>query len=388
MAGQRNGDGRPPYVVVTGDVVRTGGMDRANHGLVSWLARTGHEVHVVAYRVDEALRQDPNVTLHRVVKPAGAYVLGSPFLAAAGVLTARRFRGRRARCIANGGSCPIRGANWVHYVHAAYEAPTAMSGLRRYKDLYARQSALRTERLALRRARVVIANSERTRRDVIDLLGVPAERVHTVYYGIEPEAFRPATAEARAETRRQLGWPMSRPIAAFVGALGDRRKGFDVLFEAWKELCSNAAFDAELVVIGTGAELPAWIARAAAAGLDSRMRFLGFRRDVPAILGACDALVSPTRYEAYGLAVHEALCCAIPAIVSKSSGVAERYPSALADLLLDDPGDAAELAARIRGWYDRASSLAPAMRELSEQLRTRTWDVMARDITSLCEKDA
>jgi glycosyltransferase involved in cell wall biosynthesis len=363
-------------------------MDRANHGLVSWLARTGHEVHVVAYRVDEALRRDPNVTLHRVVKPAGAYVLGSPLLAIAGVLTARRFRGRRARCIANGGSCPIRGVNWVHYVHAAYEAPTAMAGLRRYKDLYARQSALRTERLALRRARVVIANSERTRRDVIELLGVPAERVHTVYYGIEPEAFRPASAESRARTRDELGWSANRPVVAFVGALGDRRKGFDVLFEAWRQLCASASFDAELVVIGTGAELPAWVARASAAGLDSRMRFLGFRRDVPAILGACDALVSPTRYEAYGLAVHEALCCAIPAIVSKDSGVAERYPSSLADLLIDDPGSAGELAARLRGWYERASSLVPAMNALSSELRARTWDTMARDITSLCENDA
>jgi glycosyltransferase involved in cell wall biosynthesis len=386
MTGPHNGD-VPPYVVVTGDVVRTGGMDRANHGLVSWLARTGHEVHVVAYRIDDALGADPHVTLHRVVKPVGAYVLGSPFLAATGFMTARRFRGRRARCIANGGSCPVRGVNWVHYVHAAYEAPTAMSGLRRYKDVFARQSALRTERLALGRARVVITNSDRTRRDVIELLGVSPERVHTVYYGIEPEAFRPASAEARARIRRELGWSGDRPVVAFVGALGDRRKGFDVLFEAWRQLCADPSFEAELVVIGSGAELPAWIARAAEAGLSSRMRFLGFRRDVPAILAACDALVSPTRYEAYGLAVQEALCCAIPAIVSKDSGVAERYPRSLADLLIDDPSDAGEVAARLRTWYGRASSLAPAMHELSDQLRARTWDVMARDIAALCEDD-
>ena len=77
---------------------------------------------------------------------------------------------------------------------------------------------------------------------------------------------------------------------------------------------------------GTGAELPAWRQRAQAAGLGDRMRFLGFRSDVPEILAALDALVHPARYEAYGLSVHEALCRGVPAIVSASAGVAERIP--------------------------------------------------------------
>jgi glycosyltransferase involved in cell wall biosynthesis len=149
----------------------------------------------------------------------------------------------------------------------------------------------------------VITNSDRTRRDVIELLGVSPERVHTVYYGIEPETFRPATAETRARTRRELGWSADRAVVAFVGALGDRRKGFDVLFEAWRQLCADASFEAELVVIGSGAELPAWIVRAADAGLSSRMRFLGFRRDVPAILAACEPSMDLVGGEGLGAAL-------------------------------------------------------------------------------------
>ena len=47
--------------------------------------------------------------------------------------------------------------------------------------------------------------------------------------------------------------------------------------------------------------------------------------DVPNLLRAADCLVAPTRYEAYGLGVHEALCCGLPGIVSADAGVAERY---------------------------------------------------------------
>ena len=45
--------------------------------------------------------------------------------------------------------------------------------------------------------------------------------------------------------------------------------------------------------------------------------------EAPAVLAACDALVSPTRYEAYGLAVHEALARGLPALVSRSAGIAD-----------------------------------------------------------------
>ena len=64
---------------------------------------------------------------------------------------------------------------------------------------------------------------------------------------------------------------------------------------------------------------------------------------MPSIFAACDLLIHPARYEAYGLAVHEALCRERPAIVTASAGVAERYPSDLSQLLLHDPDSADEL---------------------------------------------
>jgi glycosyltransferase involved in cell wall biosynthesis len=95
--------------------------------------------------------------------------------------------------------------------------------------------------------------------------------------------------------------------------------------------------------------------------------------------------VAPARYEAYGAGVHEALCCGLPAIVSSTAGVAERYPSSLRPLLLDDPNSASELAARLRHWRDHSAALRAHTLGLSTELRSRSWNDMARDIVSLSE---
>jgi len=377
-----------PILLVAAEIVTTGGMDRANYALASYLARQGHPVHLVTHRVAEDLLGLPGVVWHRVPKMLGSYFLSEPLLRRAGLGWARRLAAQGGRVVVNGGNCPFGDVNWVHYVHAVYRPVSQGGPLRRLKTAWAHRAGRITERRALGRARLVIANSERTRQDLITALQVPPERIRTVYYGIDPECFAPLDPAEKADRRQQQGWARERLLALFVGALGDRRKGFDTLYAAWKHCCGDPGWDVDLLVIGSGAELPAWRARTREDGLTDRIRFLGFRRDVHELLPACDVLVSPTRYEAYGLAVHEALCCGIPALVSRSAGVAERYSPALAPLLLDDPNDAIGLADRLRIWRSRAADFQAATQELGAELRRWTWDHMAERIWDLMEPAA
>ena len=374
----------PPFVLVAGDFVTTGGMDRANYALASYLLDRGREVHLVAHRASEDLLSRPGARFHPVPKPLGSYMLGGPALDRHG----RRWAGRvgaggGGRVVVNGGNCRWGDANWVHYVHAAW-APRPLGGLlRRAKTTLFHRSCLAAERASLKRARVVIANSERTRATLLDRLGLEPERVHRVYYGVDPSRFRPATPAERAAARVRMGWDDDRPTVAFVGALGDLRKGFDTLFGAWRELASDPSWDARLVVVGAGPTLAHW--RHEARDMAGSVVFLGFRSDVPELLRGCDALVSPTRYEAYGLNVHEALCCGLPAFVTRDAGVAERYPEDLQGLLIDDPDDPAGLADRLRHWRDRRASFATAVAGLSERLRAYTWDDMAAQVVAIVE---
>src|SRR5207247_569981 len=143
-------------------------------------------------------------------------------------------------------------------------------------------------------------------------------------------------------------------------------------------------WNAKLLVIGHGAELAQWQERAAS-GLGDSLRFLGFRRDVPEVLKACDALIAPTRYEAYGLGVHEALCCGIPALVSQSAGVAERYPTQLASLLIPEPLAVAAVVDRLRDWRNRTAQLRSDVVGFSDELRATSWDVMSQQIVERIE---
>src|SRR5271166_810230 len=123
-----------PYLIVSGDFVVTGGMDRANYALASYLVDSGIETHLVAHRVDESLAARSNLTVHRVAKPLGSYMLGEPLLDRAAKRLAPSIKSRSGRVVANGGNCGLRGTNWVHYVHAAYEPTVNASLSRRFKN--------------------------------------------------------------------------------------------------------------------------------------------------------------------------------------------------------------------------------------------------------------
>lgn len=353
-----------------------------NFAVAQHLAECGVSVQLVAFRIAQELEKHSNITWRKVPKPLNSYSLGLPLLDLFGREVARKCLARGGRVIVNGGNCQVGDVNWVHYVHAAYGASGGTSLLRRAQQRLSHQLSLAQERTALRKARLIIANSERTRRDLVDNLGIDDSRIRTVYYGMDADRFAPPSDERRRQARARLRLA-DCPQVAFVGALGDRRKGFDTVFAAWCSLCRDPDWECDLVVVGHGAELALWERRTRDAGIQDRIQFLGFRRDVPDILAACDALVAPTRYEAYGLGVQEALCTGLPALVSASAGVAERYPPTLTELLLAEPANAASLESSLRNWRRHHERLRAVTSELSAQLRKRTWQVMAEDVRSL-----
>ena len=378
------------FALISGDFVKTGGMDRANYALAAHLARRGDaEVHLVSHRIAPDLEASPAVTLHRVPKPLNSYMLGAPLIHRMGLREARKLAAAGARVVVNGGNCFFGDVNWMHHVHASDPHDPKGHALNRLKGRINYRNWLREERKAVRMAGLVITTCERNRADIVERFGVDDRRIRTAYYGIDPQVFRPADDAERAALRSRLGLPADKPLVAFVGALGDRRKGFDTLFAAWKALCESPSWEADLVVVGSGAELPHWKAAAEEAGaLARRIHFLGFRRDAPDIFRACDAHCLPSRYEGYSLVTQEALCCGLPAFITRASGIAERYPEGLRDLVLPDPEDLDDLIARLRSWGDRREHYRGAVADFAAGLRAYTWDDMAAKVVAHVEGEA
>ena len=115
------------------------------------------------------------------------------------------------------------------------------------------------------------------------------------------------------------------------------------------------------------------------------VHFIGFSSDVAGVLAACDALISPTRYEAYGLAAHEALCSGLATFVTSTAGVAERIPPELKDFLIPDPRDARDIARRLREWWSARDRYVEAQLALAQVLRRRSWDDMAAEVLTVIE---
>ena len=380
-----------PWVLVAAGFHCKGGMDKANLALAEYLSGRGTPVHVVGHRVDAELAKHPNITVHKVRLPGGSFLFGQPFLNARGrkVATDLMAQNSGTTVLVNGDNCRWPGINWIHYVHHAW-TPKSEGGpiWFRIKQKVARAMARSGEKSAARTSRLFISNSERTTRDLTEKLRIDPSQVHTVYLGAEAD-WGLVTPEERAASRASLGLDPKQPLAVFVGTLLlDNRKGFDTLFEAWKTLCQSKDWDVNLLVLGGGNGVPLYRARVIQSGLEQRVRMQGFSENIREGLAAADLLVSPVRYEPYGLNVQEAICRGIPSIVSACAGVAEKYGPEVSELLLSDPENVQELVDLLKRWRSNRELWAERFRHLGTELRAYGWQDMARRIVAIVEADA
>lgn len=363
-------------------------MDKANYHLAWYLAeRLGRSVTLVAHRVAEPLASHPRVRVQQVARPLG-HLPGQLLLDWAGRRAAARLLAERpdAQVLINGANCRWPAACWVHMVHHA-SRPTDRGAplLFRLKNRLTHWWFRRQEGRILPASALLLANSHKTRRDLITLVGLAPERIQVVYLGSDADHAHPVSPGERVAARQRFGLHADQLAIVFMGALGhDRNKGFDTLLAAGRIL-EDRNHQPWMLLAAGGGNVSAWQRRVAALHLEQRVHMLGLIEHTAELLAAADLLVSPTRYDAYGLAVHEALCRGCPAIVSRAAGVAERYPPQLHDLLLDDPDSPQELADRIVGWRSHAASYRPVLDSLAAELRVRTWDDVAADVVALLE---
>jgi glycosyltransferase involved in cell wall biosynthesis len=162
---------------------------------------------------------------------------------------------------------------------------------------------------------------------------------------------RPPTATEVAAARRELSAD-GRPIVFAAGRLAPQ-KGLDVLIDAaahWRDR------DPRPVTVIAGDGPLADSLRARAAGLaDGDVRLLGPRSDVPALLGAADVVVVPSRWEARALIVQEAMYAGRPVVASRVGGIPDLTG---AGALLVPPGDPAALAAAVTAVLDQPALAA------------------------------
>jgi len=228
---------------------------------------------------------------------------------------------------------------------------------------------------AVTRARHVLADSESTRRDVIELLNVPPEKVSVVPAGIS-SAFRRIEDEVRLNAVHiRYGLPQR-----FILSLGrlEPRKNFVRLIQAYAHLRRRWAPPHHLVIVGGRGWLYDDILREPdRSGVSGWVHFLGFvpDEDLPALYSLADAFAFPSLYEGFGIPPLEALACGTPTVVADNSSLPEVVGDAALRVPAEDVAALTEALNRLLHdelWRERTLIAGPA------RARQFTWEAAAQ----------
>jgi glycosyltransferase involved in cell wall biosynthesis len=235
---------------------------------------------------------------------------------------------------------------------------------------------------AVRRADHIVAVSEQTRRDLIRLLSVPAERITAAYNGVDPR-FRPMPGSAEVqELRSKLGLP--ERFILHVGTL-EPRKNLQRLVEAYGLLAKSARGDVALVMAGRKGWLYEPIHEAAEQVNRQRSRrvmFLDYVYDdqLPLLYNMASVFAYPSLYEGFGLPAAEALACGVPTLVSTDGALAEVAGQAA---LAVNAQSVEDIAAGLQRLLEDEALRAELASAGPAQAARFTWDAAARAVLEI-----
>ena len=227
---------------------------------------------------------------------------------------------------------------------------------------------------------LAIAVSESTRRFCIEARKLSPRRVKLVYLGAPLEEFQPWSAEREQEARRTFG--LNQPGLRVVGTVTrlHESKGNRFFLDAAALLARDRP-ELRFVLVGEGPLQLELEAQAARLGIEDKVIFLGFQKDVAASLASFDVAVFPSLWEGTPLTVFEAMAMAKPIVSTDVDGLRDLLRDE-ANSLVVPPRDPPALAGATRRILDDpslASRLSRGARESSRRFDIQVFvDKMSR----------
>jgi alpha-1,3-rhamnosyl/mannosyltransferase len=210
----------------------------------------------------------------------------------------------------------------------------------------------------------LIAISAHARRDAMEILHIPGERIRVIYPGVAEPFFTGTAEEAR---RVGVKYDLHSPYLLFVGCI-EPRKNVPNLIRAYQQMPEWLRREAPLALAGPFGWADEEVRGMLRGG--GGVRYLGYvgEGDLPGLYGGAAALVYPSYYEGFGLPAAQAMAAGVPVIASNRSCLPEVVGNAG---LLVDPSSVEELSeamVRILTDSELARELAAAGRERAGRL--------------------
>ncbi len=231
------------------------------------------------------------------------------------------------------------------------------------------------ERRALKRAHGLLAISETTRRDLISLLGISAERIAVTPLGVD-RRLRPASeTEVAGLCRRHQ---LVGGYLLYVGGI-DRRKNIPFLLEVTRALMAQRP-ETELVLAGRyrdDPDFPELVAQVQRLGLERAVRLVGYisEEELAALYSGASVFLYPSLYEGFGLPPLEAMACGTPVVAADRTALPEVLGHAA---VLADPEDLSEFTEAVLALLDHPERRRELRAEGIRHASRFTWEATAR----------
>jgi glycosyltransferase involved in cell wall biosynthesis len=239
---------------------------------------------------------------------------------------------------------------------------------------YHRQSA----KLAVRAASRLLTVSEFSKREIMEVYKVPAERITVTPLAYDPAKYRPDLPEDHKAAVLEK-YRLSRPFFIYVGRLEEKKNITNLLhafsiFKGWR----GTGDPVKLLLIGKpGFGFEKIKAEIKKRQLETHLLMPGYvpEEEIPALMASADALLFPSRYEGFGLPILQAQACGTPVV---TSNVASMPETAGAGAVFVQPEEPEDIALGMKKLMDESSYRDRLRLAGFENLRRFTWDETAR----------
>ncbi|MCS7037058.1 MAG: glycosyltransferase family 1 protein [Saprospiraceae bacterium] len=236
----------------------------------------------------------------------------------------------------------------------------------------------------IQRADRIVAVSEYVRQSILQRVGVPAERISTVYNGYR-SAFKPLSAAECAAVRD--AYADGQAYFLYTGAIHPR-KNVSRLIAAFDAFKAQTGAPVRLLVAGRMAWLSEPVREALhKAQFSSDIRLLGYvsEAELTRLCAAALALVNVSLNEGFGLPVVEAFACDVPVLCSDRTALAEVAGEAA---FLVNPESVSEIAAGLLALYRDAALREALVSKGRLQRQKFRWDAAAQQLYRLLQETA
>lgn len=237
---------------------------------------------------------------------------------------------------------------------------------------------------SVRRANHVIADSQATKDDLIDLYQTLPEKISVLLSGVNP-TYQPVSDRQKvSEVRQRYNIPADKPYIFSIGTV-QPRKNYGRLMEALAVLGTDFE-DVQVVIAGGKGWLDSPIFETAKRlGLQDRVHFTGYvsDADVPALYSGATCTYYVSLYEGFGFPVLESMACGTPVLTSNVSSLPE-VAGNIAPMV--DPYDVQAIAEGLRRLIEDTALRERVIAAGFEQASRFTWEKSATQLLQIYKK--